>query len=171
MGGAWEAWATSAGCQLWVILTASHHGIPTTNQPHQPPRRFDATRMPLGKLQKATILEGYDVLKQISNVIGCASANTSSSSGGSTGISGGSTGISGGSSGISGGSGGLGIVGAAGRAEIERLTNAFYTVIPHVSQSSRAVISHAPSPSMCYARCPPRVHAQCPQYPPISARC
>jgi len=89
--------------------------------------------MPLGKLQKATVLEGYDVLKQISNVIGCASANTSSSSGGSTGISGGSTGISGGSSGISGGSGGLGIVGAAGRAEIERLTNAFYTVIPHVS--------------------------------------
>ena len=75
---------------------------------------FDAEKMPLGKLKKETILQGYRVLKQLSQIV---------------------VGGSGGASSGSASSGGAGFGGR--REEILQLSNAFYSLIPHVSYDEK----------------------------------
>ena len=83
---------------------------------------FDAERMPLGKLQKRTILEAYKCLQQLSQILVPGAT-----------ISGGGGGASSAGAAMSGGSMGGGGVAPLHRGRIEELSNGFYSLIPHVS--------------------------------------
>ena len=72
---------------------------------------FDPNKMPLGKLKKTTVMQGYRVLQELSTLIVGASA-ISGGGGGSGGVSDPNAGGGGASSGGSGGSGGGGPSGA-----------------------------------------------------------
>mmetsp|Transcript_4651 Transcript_4651/g.14031 ORF Transcript_4651/g.14031 Transcript_4651/m.14031 type:complete len:538 (+) Transcript_4651:28-1641(+) len=84
---------------------------------------FDAERMPLGKLKRSTILQGYSVLKELSELIvgpkaiqrsGSATATSSASASRSSGKS----------------------IGGSTPQAILDLSNRFYSLIPHVSTDS-----------------------------------
>ena len=84
---------------------------------------FDASRQPLGKLQRETLRQGYACLQQIAQILDgraqkAAAAATSSGGGGGTARS----------RAVSGGGGG-------GGAQLLELSNRFYTLVPHISYS------------------------------------
>jgi len=83
---------------------------------------FDPNKMPLGKLKKATVMQGYQVLQELSTLIVGASASSASSGGGS------STASSGGS-----GSG----VAPRDHGRMMDLSNQFYSLIPHTADGER----------------------------------
>ena len=86
---------------------------------------FDASRQPLGKLQRETLRQKYACLQQIAQILDgraqkAAAAATSSGGGGGTARS----------RAVSGGGGGGG-----GGAQLLELSNRFYTLVPHISYS------------------------------------
>ena len=111
---------------------------------------FDPAKMPLGKLKKTTIMQGYAVLKELSECLVGTSAISGGGGGGSSGGGGGSSGGGGGSSG--GSSGGGGAVRAGMRDRVVELSNRFYSLIPHVSgggdQGTRVRLDPISTPAM-----------------------
>jgi predicted DNA-binding WGR domain protein len=85
---------------------------------------FDPAKMPLGKLKKTTVMQGYQVLQELSQ---CIIGPGALSSGGGGGTSGGGGSTSAGSGGPA--------PGASGR--INELSNRFYTLIPHTATGER----------------------------------
>jgi len=94
---------------------------------------FDAKRLPLGSLKKEIIMKAYAALHELADHLGVADVKSAS------GASFPSAGKS--SSGGGGASGGMG-----GGSEVVRLSNAFYTLIPH--QVGRAKLPPISSAAM-----------------------
>ena len=89
---------------------------------------FDPAKMPLGKLKKSSVMQGYKVLQELSTLIvggGAISGGGSSSGGGAS-------------------SNGGGVV-AGGSARVLELSNQFYSIIPHTSDGSRGTRTVLPS--------------------------
>jgi poly [ADP-ribose] polymerase len=86
---------------------------------------FDPNKMPLGKLKKTTVMQGYKVLQELSQLIVGGSA-----------ISGGGGGGGGGGSGGGGSSGGGGVA-SADMPRVYELSSQFYSIIPHTSDGDR----------------------------------
>jgi len=102
---------------------------------------FDSEKMPLGKLKKATILQAYAALKELSELL------VGPDAGGGGGSSGGGGGSSGGGGGSSGGGGGksksksksLAGGGVHDTGEVQRLSNMFYSLIPHTTEKRQVL--------------------------------
>jgi poly [ADP-ribose] polymerase len=101
---------------------------------------FDPNKMPLGKLKKETLLQGYEVLQELSKLI-AGDANGGGGGGGGGGSSGGGGGGSSGGGASSSSSGRAvsngGSVAAGGRQRVLELSNRFYSIIPHTSAGDR----------------------------------
>ncbi len=100
---------------------------------------FDSEKMPLGKLKKATILQAYSALKELSELLV------------GPGVGGGGGGGSGGGSGSgSGGSGkgkSLAGGGVSDKDAVLQLSNKFYSLIPHTTEK-RKVLPLIDTPQM-----------------------
>ena len=92
---------------------------------------FDPAKMPLGKLKKSTIMQGYEVLKELSE---CLVGTSAISGGGAAGAGAGSS--SAGAGGAASGSNG-GAVRAGMNHKVLELSNRFYSLIPHTSEGDR----------------------------------
>ena len=86
---------------------------------------FDPAKMPLGKLKKSTVMQGYQVLQELSQLL----------------VGGGGGGASAGGAGAS--SNGGGMV-AGGAARVTELSNRFYSIIPHTSEGDRGTRTALP---------------------------
>ena len=93
---------------------------------------FDPAKMPLGKLKKSTVMQGYQVLQELSQLL---------VGGGGGGTSAGGAGASAGGAGAS--SNGGGMV-AGGAARVTELSNRFYSIIPHTSEGDRGTRTALP---------------------------
>lgn len=117
---------------------------------------FDSRQMPLGKLKPATITQAFDALRQISEILQPKGSGPPASSHGGGGSSA-SDGTKDGderrrSSGARSSSSG----GAVSRSELLKLSNRFYTLIPHISLSetggTRARLQPIESQAMLQAK-------------------
>ena len=92
---------------------------------------FDPNKMPLGKLKKATVMKGYEILQELSQLV----------------VSAGAVALSGPAAGSS--SAGVKSLGhlpasASTADKVMALSNAFYTVIPHTSEGKRGTRTALP---------------------------